>query len=41
LAGRSGYQIPLGIDRSLFLKLAASDWIADRDVCCVRHAVGQ
>jgi DNA replication protein DnaC len=30
LAGRSGYQIPHGLDRALFLKLAACDWIAER-----------
>jgi len=30
LAGRSGYQIPRGLDRALFLKLAACDWIAER-----------
>jgi hypothetical protein len=30
LAGRSGYQIPRRLDRPLFLKLAACDWIAER-----------
>src|SRR5208283_4581325 len=30
LAGRSGYQIPRGLDRALFLKLVACDRIAER-----------